>query len=105
MRCVFRMKYSGTTVTWEDGKITADADAAQKIEDYNEAVEKSGHGMGFTGASPVSFPSANYLKTPVGTYLLLNSMEPTEIVEGEIPEETLKALFGEDEEQEDGVVY
>lgn len=96
MKYIFKTKYSGTQVIWEDGKITSKLGVIQKLEHYNEAVQKSGHGMGFAGSSFSMLPSANYLKTAFGTYLLLSSIEPTEIIQGNIPNDTLNLLLSDE---------
>jgi len=95
MRYEFKTKASGISVIWEDGKITARRSVLNALKEYSKAVQGSGHGMGTSGINYGSFPSADYLKTPLGTYLLLNSLEPTEIVEGQFNSDVLEALFGE----------
>lgn len=93
---VFRTKDSNIEVVWENGSIKAPARMARILKEQNEIIKGSGKAPTLTGANFVYLPSADYLKTPLGCYLLLNCIEPTEVIEGDLSEQIQRLFDGQD---------
>lgn len=88
-------RFSGAEVIWEDGELICDEKVKQNIENMAAGVESTGCGV-FIGDYYVC--TEKILSNPLSAYALIHSMEPVDLLEGELPEiPEHQEKFGEEE--------
>ena len=82
-RVVLKGRLSGVEIEINGTEILSDDEMViEKIYEHAESLERHGAGIGIQG---FHFPGKGLLNSTLGIYVLINDIEPMDVIEGEDP--------------------